>query len=103
MWLFAIVTSITILIAWTLICPREARELVAELKRQLRLWVIRYSGEREMQVVTQELLDRAVKAGHDPDLVQEILEEDWHIIRDRLGGPVADKVLGEPGILERYG
>ncbi len=103
MWLFTFVTSITILIAWIFIAPQQARALIAELKRQLRLWVIQHAGERAMQAAAQELFQRAVKAGHDPDLVKEILEEDWDIIRDRLGRPVADEILGEPSTLERYG
>jgi hypothetical protein len=102
MWLFSIVFSITILIAWLVICPQEARELIAVLKRQLRQWVIRHSGERALQEVTQELFKGAVEAGHDPDLVKEILEEDWDTIRDRLGRPIADEILGEPTPFERY-
>jgi UDP-galactopyranose mutase len=103
MWLYSLVLSITILIAWTLICPQEARKLIAELKRKLRLWVIRKSGDQAIQSVTKELYQRAVKAGYDPDLVKEILEEDRDIIHDRLGRLVSDDILGEPSPFERYG
>lgn len=103
MWLFTFITSVTLLFAWIIIYPQQARAIIADLKRQLRLWVIHHAGERATQAAAQELFQRAVKAGHDPDLVKEILEEDREIIRDRLGRPVADDVLGEPSTLERYG
>jgi hypothetical protein len=103
MWLFAFITSAVILFAWISISSQQVQALIAERKRQLRLWVIRHSGERAMQSVTQELYNRAVCAGHDPDLVKEIIQEDWDIICDRLGRPLADEILGEPSPLERYG
>lgn len=103
MWLFTFFTSIAILFALIFVDPNHVRATIAELKRQLRLWVIHHGGERAIRAAAQELYQRAVKAGHDPDLVKEILEEDWDIIRDRLGRPIADDILGEPSSLERYG
>jgi len=119
MWLFTFVTSITILITWTFIAPQQARALIAitwtfiapqqaraliaEIKRKLRLKVIQHAGERAARAAAQELFKKAVQAGHDPDLVKEILEEDWDIIRDRLGKRIADDIFGEPSPLERYG
>ena len=103
MWLILFLTMIATAFIFVICFPQETRTTIAELKRQLRLWVIRHSGERAMQVATQELFQRAVKAGHDPDLVKEILEEDWDLIRDRLGRRIADEMLGEPSTLERYG
>ena len=101
MWLF--VTSVIILIFWVIIVPCQARALIAELKRQLRLWVIQYAGERAAQAAEHQLFQKAIQAGHDPDLVKEILAEDWDIIRERLGRQAADEILGEPSSLERYG
>ena len=102
MWLFLILTLITAAITMAFYSPHETRSLIAELKRQLRLWVTRQSGERAMQRTVKELFQRVVRAGHDPNIVKEIIEENWDIIRDRLGKPVADNILGEPSSLERY-
>jgi hypothetical protein len=103
MWLILFLTMIATTFIFAICFPQETRATIAELKRQLRLWVIRDAGERAMQTAAQELFQSAVKAGHDPDLVKEILEEDWDIIRDRLGRRIADDILGEPCPLERYG
>jgi hypothetical protein len=103
MWLILFLTMIATTFIFAIYFPQETRATIAELKRQLRLWVIRHSGERATHVATQEIFQKAVNAGHDPDLVQEILAEDWDLIRDRLGRPVADEILGEPSPLERYG
>lgn len=103
MWLFLFLTTIATSFILVICFPQETRATIAELKRQLRLWVVQDAGERAMQAVAQELFQRAVKAGHDPVLVKEILEEEWNIICDRLGSPIADGILGEPSPLERYG
>ena len=103
MWLFLILTLMTTAITMVCYLPDGNRSLIAELKRQFRLRFIRHSGEQAMQSVTRELYLRAVSAGHDPDLVEEIIQEDWDIIRDRLGWSIADDILGEPSPLERYG
>ena len=103
MWLFSFVASIAVLFAWGLIVPQQAQALIAALKRRLRLWVIQHTGERAARLASRDLFQKAVQAGYDPNLVKEILEEDWGIICDRLGSPIADKILGEPSALERYG
>ena len=103
MWLFLFLILITTAFAWTFFFPQESLGLIAELKRQLRLWVIQKGGERAAHVAAQEIIQKAVQAGHDPELVKEILEEDWNIICDRLGRPVANEILGDPSPLERYG
>lgn len=103
MWLILFLTMITTTFISVICFPEETRATLAELKRQLRLWVIRVAGERAQQTVSPELFQRAVQAGHDPDFVNEILAEDGDFIRDRLGGPFADEILGDPGLWERYG
>ena len=103
MWLFSFVASVAVLFTWVIILPQQAQTLLAELKRRLRLWVIQQTGERAARSVTRELYQKAVQAGYDPDLVKEILDEDWDIICERLGRPNADEILGEPSTLERYG
>ena len=103
MWLFSFIASVAVLFTWVIIVPQQAHALLAELKRQLRLWVIRQTGKRVTRTVVRELYQKAVQAGYNPDLVKEILDEDWDIICERFGRPIADEILGEPSALERYG
>ena len=103
MWLFPFVIFITILLTWAVTFPQQTRAVIAELKRHLRLWVIQYYGEKATQEIAQEFYHNAVQNGHDPKLVKKVLDENWEIIRDRLGTPLANDILGEPSPLERYG
>jgi hypothetical protein len=103
MWLVLIFTLITTALTLAFALPRESRAMLAELKRQLRLWVIRYSGEQAAKVLAQDFYQAAVRKGHDPKMVKQVLDENWEIICDRLGTPVANDILGEPSPLERYG
>ena len=100
---FTLLTIIVILLAWITVYPQLARECIAELKRRIRLWIIKHNGEKATQVAAQKLYQKAVQVGHDPEIVEQVLEENWDIIRDRLGRPIADEILGEPSPLERYG
>ena len=92
MWLFSFVASVAVLFTWVIIFPQQAQALIAELKRRLRLWVIQQTGERAARSVARELYRKAVQAGYDPDLVKETLDEDWDIICERLGRPIAEVV-----------
>ena len=103
MWLFLFLSFITTAVTLVFTLPHETRALFAELKRQLRLWVIRYTGEQAAQKLAQNFYWSAVHKGHDPKLVKKILDENWEIICDRLGTPLANDILGEPDPLERYG
>ena len=98
-----LLTSVAILLAWVISFPNEIRVILAEMKRQLRLWVIRNTGEKAALKLAQEFYLSAVRKGHDPKIVKQVLDENWEIIRDRLGTPVANDILGEPSPLERYG
>ena len=103
MWFFSLVTSVAIVFTWAFVFPQETRAIIAELKRQLRLWVIRYTGERAARDLARDFYQTAIQKDHDPELVKQVLDENWHIIRDRLGTPLANDILGEPSTLERYG
>ena len=91
------------LLAWVISFPQEIREILAEMKRQLRLWVIQYTGEKATQAIAQEFYLSAVRKGHDPKMVEKVMDENWEILRDRLGTPLANDILGESSPLERYG
>ena len=103
MWLFSLVTSVAIIFAGVFSFPQETRATIAELKRQLRLFVIRYTGERATRDLARDFYQTTFQKDHDPELVRQVLDENWHIIRERLGTPLANDILGEPSTLERYG
>ena len=103
MWLFPFVIFITILLTWAVTFPQQTRAVIAELKRQLRIWVIQHTGEKAAQEIVQEFYLSAVRKGHDPKIVKQVLDENWEILRDRLGTPLANDILGEPSPLELYG
>ena len=103
MWLFLILSFITTVITLAIYLPQETRGLIADSKRQLRLWVIRHVGEHVADVFAQHFYQAAVQKGHDPKIVAEVLEEYREIICMRLGTPLANDILGEPSPLERYG
>lgn len=100
---FYLFTSFAILLAWVISFPQEIRSILAEMKRQLRLWVIQYTGEKAAQEIAQGFYLSAGRKGHDSKMVKQVLDENWEIIRDRLGTPLANDILGEPSPLERYG
>jgi len=103
MQFFVLLTSITIVFALFFSFPQQTRAIIAELKRQLRLYVIRYTGERAARDLARDFYQTAIQKDHNPELVKQVLEENWHIIRERLGTPLANDILGEPSTLERYG
>ena len=103
MWLFLFLSFITTAVTLIFTLPQETRALFAELKRELRLWVIQHIGEKDAQKLAQNFYRSAVRKGHDPKIVKQVLDENWEIICDRLGTPLANDILGEPSPLERYG
>ena len=100
---FFVLTTVTIVITLFYLFPQQTRKFIAELKRQLRLYVIRRKGEQAAKGLANTFYHDAIQKGHDPDLVKQVLDENWHIIRERLGTPLANDILGEPSTLERYG
>lgn len=101
MWLFLFTFTTIIVSLFTF--PKQAQGIIAEFKRQLRLWVIKNTGERTAHSVAREFYQDAVSNGYDLEVVEAVLQERWELISDRLGTHFANELLGEPSPLERYG
>ena len=80
--------------AWACLFPDDALTVLAELKRQLRLRVIRRHGEVNARVMERKLLDYATRQGIDPEQVEGILAEKHDWLSERLGNKAANEILG---------
>lgn len=89
-----VITTITAA-AWASLFPEQALDLIGELKRQLRLRVIRRTGEEAVKEVENRLYQIASQRGIDSEIVEEVLAEHHTLIVERLGERCADEILGE--------
>ena len=87
---------------WTYLFPENGLALIAELKRKLRLSVIRHAGAEGEEELARLLHDRAAKHKIDAKLVDQVLAEQHGVITERLGSNYANRILGEPDEIERY-
>ena len=87
---------------WAYLFPEQAMATLAELKRRIRLRVIRQAGENAAKELRRDLYLYASKKGIEAKLVEEVLAENHDLIVERLGRKYADEVLGEPDPTERY-
>ena len=99
---FIVIFILIIVPTLVLLFPRDTLAIVAELKRHLRHRVIQRSGKQGAQELAQSFRGRALAKGYDPELVEEILAEQYGIIVERLGKKRADEILAEPTPLERH-
>ena len=76
--------------------PKDGLALVAEMKRQLRLCVIRRAGAEGENELARSLHERAAKQNIDTKLVDQVLAEHHGLIVERLGSNIADRILGDP-------
>ena len=81
---------------WACLFPDDALTVLAELKRQLRLRVIRRHGEANARVLRRKLLDYAARQAIDPEQVESVLAEQHPLLVECLGSQAADDILGEP-------
>jgi hypothetical protein len=88
--------------SWAYLFPEHAIAILAELKRQIRLRVIRQTGENAANDLRRNLHLFALQNGIEAELVEEVLAENHDLIIDRLGRKYADEILGEPDPTERY-
>lgn len=102
MWLRNLGWVILSIAAWSHLFPEETLALIAELKRQLRLRLIRRAGTKRAGELAQSLHHWAKKQNIKSELVSQVLAERYDSIVDRLGNKAADQVLGEPDLTERY-
>ena len=89
-------------ISWAYLFPEEAIAILAELKRQIRLRVIRQAGENAAKDLRRNLHLFASENEIEAGLVEEVLAENHDLIVERLGRKYADEVLGKPDPTERY-
>ena len=101
-WINTLVLIILSATTWLYLFPNEATALVAELKRRLRLRVIRRTGIAGAEEVRWQLHARAARQGINPILVEQVLAEHHQAIVERLGSAYADEILGEADPIERY-
>jgi len=81
--------------AWACLFPDDTLAMLAELKRQLRLRVIRRTGENGAKELEYRLHRYARQRGIDQEIVEEVLAEHHALIVERLGETYADEILGE--------
>ena len=82
---------------WTFLYPEVGLALIAEMKRQLRLSVIRRAGAESEKELARSLHERAAKQNIDTKLVDHVLAEHHDLIVERLGSNIADRILDDPG------
>jgi hypothetical protein len=92
----SLVMTILSVAVWVCLFPDDSLAVLAELKRQLRLRVIRRHGEANARVLRRKLLDYAARQGIDLKQVEGVLAEQHPLIVERLGSQVAGEILGEP-------
>jgi hypothetical protein len=81
---------------WTFLYLEDGLALIAEMKRQLRLSVIRRAGAEGEKELARSLHERAAKQNIDTKLVDQVLAEHHGLIVERLGSNIADRILGDP-------
>ena len=98
----ALVLILIFVAGWTFLYPEDGLALVAEMKRQLRLSVIRRAGAEGEKELAQSLHDLAAKQNIDPKLIDQVLAEHHGLIVERLGSNIADRILGDPDTDTKY-
>jgi hypothetical protein len=91
----SLVMTIISATAWACLFPEDALVMLAKLKRQLRLRVIRRHREAGVRVLKRKLVGYSVSQGIDPLQVEEILAEKHDWLSERLGSKAANEILGE--------
>lgn len=91
-----------LLFAWALAHPEAALSLIAELKQQLRLYVIQREGARASAQFAARLRAWGAERGIEKELVEETITAQRHAAAERIGRRYADAILGEPTPVERY-
>ena len=102
MIVYALIFILVSAATWAILYPQDAMSVVAELRRQLRLRLIRRSGTEGAKQLSQALHEYAAQMGIEADLVDEVLAEHHDMIMERVGRHYADEILGEPDPTERY-
>jgi hypothetical protein len=92
----ALVLVLIFVAGWTFLFPEDGLALIAEMKRQLRLSVIRRAGAEGEKELARSLHDLATKQNIDPKLVDQVLAEHHGFIVERLGSNIADRILSNP-------
>jgi uncharacterized protein (UPF0335 family) len=100
--LLLIATAPVFVYIWATTHPGVARALVAELKRQWRLYLTQHEGKRVAQDFIRDFRTQMTSKGFDNQLVEEIINERKTEIIERLGRKQANAQLGEPTPLERH-
>jgi len=98
----ALVLVLIFVAGWTFLFPEDGLALIAEMKRQLRLSVIRRAGAEGEKELARSLYERAAKQNIDTKLVDQVLAEHHGLIVERLGSNIADRILGDPDGTEHY-
>jgi hypothetical protein len=102
MIVYALILILVSAATLALLYPQDALAVVAELRRQLRLRLIRRSGAEGAKQLSQALHEYAAKTGIEAELVDYVLAEHHDMIVERVGRHYADEILGEPDPTERY-
>jgi hypothetical protein len=91
----------SLFLAWVFLYPEQALAVVVEIKRRLRLRIIRKAGSKGAQQLAASLHQWASQEGLDPEVVDEVLDEHLPGAAYRLGVKQANAQLGEPTLFER--
>ena len=102
MYLKLVVIFLIAVTTWAYLFPDQTMATLAELKRQIRLRIIRQAGENAAKDLRRNLHLFASENEIEAGLVEEVLAENHDLIVERLGRKYADEVLGKPDPTERY-
>ncbi len=78
----------------------EAIQLLADLKRSFRRWIVKRYGEKAAKIAEKEL---RAKAGNNPSrqkAVDIVMRMEREKLIEKYGTICADKFLGKPGTIE---
>jgi len=89
-------------LAWAQTFPELALALLAELRRQFRLWVIHRSGDEQAHFLFGQLRVWGTQKGIKARLIEEVINTHKAEVSEQFGRCPANRVLGEPTPLERY-
>jgi len=96
-----VILAISILF-WVFLFPEGVFGVITELKRRLRLRLIRRAGEYIRKVLERKLHQFAMEHNLEQKQVEQVLLENHDRIVHRIGEKWADQILGEADPTERF-
>ena len=95
MIMFHLLSIVLLIVAWILVCPQGALDLVTDLQRQFRRYITQRAGTQAVQELAQQLRAESKQIGIPTEIADKLIEEKRQEIINRLGSNYANKVLDD--------